>query len=127
MRYKAVSPDDPLLAHLDFDEAYVSPVSGVLADYAYNAILTGRPYLLQMIEDAEIARRFVDVIFRPRELAVTGEKTGYTVAQLISETLPNTKFLARPDAQVIKWSELVEQKRELWPIELLLPGGAYIH
>ncbi|HVO62588.1 MAG TPA: acetylxylan esterase, partial [Terriglobales bacterium] len=127
MRYKAISPDDPALAHLGFDQAYVSPLSGVLADYVYNSILTGRPYLLQVIEDADIAKRFLDVIFRPPELAVTGEGNGYTLAKLVSETLPKTKFLSRPDGHVVPWSELVEQKREIWPIELLLPGGAYIH
>jgi hypothetical protein len=49
-----------------------------------------------------------------------------TVAGAAAETLPNLKFLPSPDA-AIKWSEIVDQKRELWPIELLLPGGAYIH
>jgi hypothetical protein len=127
MRYKAVSPDDPLLAHLDFDQAYVSTVSGVLADYVYNSILTGRPYLLQVIEDGEIARRFLDMVFRPPAVAVTGEGNGYTLAQLISEALPNIKFLSRPGAHVTNWSELVDNKQEIWPIELLLPGGAYIH
>jgi hypothetical protein len=58
MAYRAASPDDPALAQLDFDRAYVSPVSGILADYVYNLILTGRPYFLQMIEDVEIATRF---------------------------------------------------------------------
>jgi len=127
MRYKAVSPDDPALAHLDFDQAYESPVSGVLADYVYNSILTGRPYLFQVIEDAEIARRFLEVIFRPPELAITGTGNGYTLAKLISETLPKTKFVSRPDGRIIHWSELVEEKREIWPIELVVPGGAYIH
>jgi hypothetical protein len=127
MRYKAVSPDDPALAHLDFDQAYESPLSGVLADYVYNSILAGRPYVLQIIEDAEITERFLDVVFRPSELAVTGEERGYTVAKLISETLPQAKFLSRPNAQLINWSQLVNQKQEMWPIELLLPGGAYIH
>jgi hypothetical protein len=127
MRYKAVSPDDPALAHLDFDQAYQSPLSGVLADYVYNSILTGRPYIFQMIEDAEIAKRFLDVIFRPPELAVTGDGNGYTVAKLISEALPRTKFLSRPSTKIINWSELVDQKQEIWPVELLLPGGAYIH
>jgi len=27
----------------------------------------------------------------------------------------------------LKWSELVEQKRETWPIQYLLPSGAYVH
>ena len=25
------------------------------------------------------------------------------------------------------WRDLVEQKQELWPIQLLVPNGAYIH
>jgi hypothetical protein len=36
------------------------------------------------------------------------------------------KLLAEPDAHIVKWSDLIEQKQELWPIQLL-PGGAYIH
>jgi cephalosporin-C deacetylase-like acetyl esterase len=36
MPFKAVSPDDPALAHLDFNQAYVSPLSSVLAGYQYN-------------------------------------------------------------------------------------------
>ena len=58
MPYKAISPDDPAMAQLDFDQAYVYPLSSVLAGYVYNSILTGRPYFLQLIEDAEIAARF---------------------------------------------------------------------
>src|SRR5579863_8843575 len=50
MPYRASSPDDPNLAKMDADLAYVSPISGVLADYVYNSLLTGRPYLLQAIE-----------------------------------------------------------------------------
>jgi len=128
MPYKAASPDDPALAQLDIDHAYVNPLSGVLADYVYNSLLTGRPYFLQMIEDAEIATRFVKAQVNPRaEIVVTGEKDAFTLAGAIAETLPKIKVLSQPDMQVIKWSELVNQKTELWPIQYLLPGGAYIH
>lgn len=127
MPYKAVSQDDPTLANASFDQAYVSPLSGVLAGYAYNSILTGRPYLLQMIEDVEIASRFVYMKSSDSEFLVTGTGNGYTLASAVSETLPHTKLLARPDTQSLKWSELVDQKQELWPIEFLIPGGAYIH
>ena len=127
MAYKAVSPDDPALAQLDFDRAYVSPVSGVLADYVYNSILTGRPYFLQMIEDVEIATRFFKAQVNLRaELAVAGSNGTFTLASAISETLPSIRLLSEPDGQ-LKWSELVNQKTELWPIEYMLPGGAYIH
>jgi hypothetical protein len=128
MNYKAASPDDPALAELDFDHAYVSPLSGVLADYVYNSILTGRPYFLQMIEDAEIAARFIRAKMNPRAgMVVTGTNGAYTLASAISEALPGVRLLSPPDGQIIKWSELVNQKTELWPIQDLLPGGAYIH
>jgi cephalosporin-C deacetylase-like acetyl esterase len=128
MAYKAVSPDDPALAQLDIDHAYVNPLSGVLSDYVYNSLLTGRPYFLQMIEDAEIATRFFQGHFNPQaEFVVTGTNDAYTLASAVSETLPNVRLLPQPDIQIIKWSEIVDLKTELWPIEYLLPGGAYVH
>ncbi|MBV9483327.1 MAG: acetylxylan esterase [Acidobacteria bacterium] len=127
MAYRAVSPDDPVSAHMDRDQAYVNPLSGVLADYVYNSILTGRPYLLQMIEDVEVAKRFIgSQLGSKSEIMVTGVGKGYTLARLISETLDQTKFWAQPNAQLIRWSHLVDEQREVWPIELLIPGGAYI-
>jgi hypothetical protein len=128
MAYKALSPDDPTLAQLDFDRAYVNPLSGILSDYVYNSLLTGRPYLLQMIEDAEIAIRFVHAHVKPNtEFVVTGTNDAFTLASAISETLQNIKLLPQPDTEIIRWSEIVDHKTELWPIEYLLPGGAYIH
>jgi hypothetical protein len=127
MPYKAISEDDPLLGQLDFDDAYVSPISGVLADYIYNSLLTGRPYFLQMIEDAEIAARFSRAKLNTKQLAVTAEGDAYTLARSVAEILPDIKLLAQPDAHILNWSEIVKQKRELWPIQYLLPDGAYIH
>ncbi len=128
MPYKALSEDDPALAQMDFDHAYVSPLSGVLADYVYNSLLTGRPYFLQMIEDVEIASRFAGEKLNPHaEFKVTGVGAAYTLASAVSETLPDVPLVAQPDSQVTKWSDLVKQERELWPIEYLLPGGAYVH
>jgi len=128
MPYKAVSEDDPTLAHLDFDHAYVNPLSGVLPGYVYNSILTGRPYFFQMIEDMEITSRFVHAkLNSDADLVVTGSGDGYMLATAASEILPHTELLKQPDAQTLKWSDLVDLKRELWPIQFLLPGGAYIH
>ena len=105
MPYKAVSPDDPALAQLDFDHAYVNPLSGVLADYGYNALLTGRPYLLQMIEDAEIVTRFFKGAINPKvNISVTGANGASTLASAVSETLPGhqTYFAAgRPHVAVV--------------------------
>ncbi len=126
MPYTAVSPDDPTLGALDFDHAYVNSISGVLANHVYNSLLTGRPYFLQMIEDAEIAGLFAREKLGAKVEAVTASSVGYTLASAIAETLPGVELLSR-DAQVLKWSEIVEQKREIWPIQYLLPSGAYTH
>jgi len=126
MPYNALSEDDPSLAHLDFDQAYVNPLLSVLADYVYNSLLTGRPYFLQMIEDAEIAIRFSRTNLHAGELFVASDEEGLTLADAISRSLPAIKQLPHPGAQIVKWSDLVMQKQELWPIQLLVPGGAYI-
>jgi len=127
MPYKAVSEDDPTLAQLDFDHAYVNPVSSVLADYVYNALLTGRPYFLQMIEDAEIANRFARVKLQATEVSVSSDSDSYGLASAISDALPQVKLLPQAAGEAFRWSQIVEQKQELWPIQFLLPGGAYIH
>jgi cephalosporin-C deacetylase-like acetyl esterase len=126
MPFKATSIDDPALAQLDFDHAYMSPISGVLADYVYNSLLTGRPYFLQMIEDAEIASRFAQTKLRSQEISVTAKGEAYTLAYSIAEVIHGIKLQPQQGERIIKWSEIVEQRRELWPIQYLLPGGAYI-
>jgi hypothetical protein len=126
MPYKAVSEDDPSFAQLDFDRAYVNPLSSVLADYVYNSLLTGRPYFLQMIEDAEIAVRFSHSKLHAGDFAVASDEEGFTLASAVAETLPTVKQNLSP-APIMKWSDLVIQRRGQWPIQYLLPGGAYIH
>lgn len=127
MPYKAISEDDPSLAQLDSEHAYVNPISGVLADYVYNSVLTGRPYVLQMIEDAEIAARFSRVKLQATDLVVASDSESYTLADAIATTIPDVRLLRQPGAEVMKWADLVEQRQELWPIQYLLPGGAFIH
>jgi hypothetical protein len=126
MPYTAVSEDDPSFARLDFDRAYVNPLSGVLADYVYNSLLTGRPYFLQMIEDAEIAIRFSQANLQAKEFSVASDDEGFTVASAIATTLAGIKLNAHAGAQIMKWSDLVLRRREQWPIQYLMPGGAYI-
>jgi hypothetical protein len=122
-----LSPDDPSLGNLDFDHAYMNPLSSVLADYVYNSILTGRPYFLQMIEDLEIAKRFAQSKSALNvEWSVTGDGDAATLASAVAETLPAVRFV-QGNSKTLKWSELVEQKSELWPVQVLLPDGAYIH
>lgn len=127
MPYKAISEDDPSFAQLDFDRAYVNPLSGVLADYVYNSLLTGRPYFLQMIEDAEIAVRFAREALHAKEFSVASDMESSILASAIGETLPAVQYLPQGGTQPMKWSDLVMERREQWPIQYLLPGGAYIH
>jgi hypothetical protein len=127
MPFKVDSADDPLLAKLDFDQAYTFPLLSVLADYVYNSLLVGRPYFLQMIEDAEIASRFAREKLGTPVTAVTSPGNGYSLAKDISETLPDIALLPQPDGHALSWAEIVRKKQELWPIQFLLPAGAYIH
>ena len=126
MLYTAVSEDDPSLALQDDAQAYVNPLSSVLADYVYNSLLTGRPYFLQMIEDAEIALRFSQEVLHAGRVSIASDPQSALIADAIARTLPQMSLLPSPATDVLKWSELVIERREQWPIRYLLPGGAYI-
>jgi hypothetical protein len=126
MPYKAVSEDDPSLALTDDAQAYANPLSSVLAGYVYNSLLTGRPYFLQMIEDAEIAIRFARGKLHADSFSIVSDPESAILASAIASTLTAVKLGPHPAVDVMKWSELVLQRRELWPIQYLLPGGAYI-
>jgi dienelactone hydrolase len=124
MRYRATSIDDPALAPAAEDEAYANPTSGVLANHVYNALLTGRPYVLEMVEDLEIAGRFARETLGARSLAVAGRGEARAVAALAAEALPGLEPLSGRD--LTWWRRTVEELREDWPIALALPGGAYL-
>ncbi len=124
MLYTAASIDDPALSQVEFNRAYLSPLSGVLANYVYNSLLTGRPYFLQMIEDAEIVARFARERLGARAIQVAAQAG--LVAEAIAEVLPGVRLAAGAAEKRIVWSEIVDQKIELWPIQYLLPGGAYV-
>jgi predicted dienelactone hydrolase len=126
MRYKAVSEDDPSLALADESQAYANPLSSVLAGYVYNSLLTGRPYFLQMIEDAEIALRFSKQQLHAGSFSVVSDPDSALLDSAIASTLPGVNPDPHPAGDIMKWSEVVLQPRELWPIQYLLPGGAYV-
>ena len=126
MPYKAVSEDDPSLALTDEAEAYTNPLSSVLADYVYNSLLIGRPYFLQMIEDAEIAIIFCREKLHANSLSMVSDAESTLLASAITSTLGVVNLAPHPTEDVMKWSELVLQGREKWPIQYLLPGGAFI-
>ena len=126
MRYTAMSIDDPSLAQQEFDRAYTSPLSGVLANYVYNSLLTGRPYLLQMIEDVEIAARFARLRLNATDISITATGDAYTLAHDAADVLPGVRLLPSDNGHVLSWAQLVKDKQEVWPVQYILPGGAYV-
>ena len=125
MRYKATSIDDPGLAPPDEEAAYASPLSGVLANHVYNAQLLGRPYLLDVIEDVEIAARFARARLGAREVAIEAPGEARLLARAVASALPDVALVLPPGAEAsFSWTEAVESLRETWPIHYLVPGGA---
>jgi len=59
--------------------------------------------------------------------AVVGFGMANTLGRAISEVDPRLRVLQADSEKLLKWSDLVERKQELWPIQYLVPGGAYIH
>ncbi len=124
MRYKAASIDDPDLAPRDEEAAYASPLSGVLANHVYNAQLLGRPYLLDLIEDVEIAARFARAQLGAREVAIEAPGEARLLARAVAAALPDVALVVPPAAELsFSWEEAVESGRETWPIHYLVPGG----
>jgi dienelactone hydrolase len=126
MRYKALSEDDPSFASLDYDHAYVNPLSSVLADYVYNSLLTGRPFFLQMIEDVEIATRFAQLKFGADHFSLVAGPDCELLASTTAGTLDGITRTPSSNTPPMKWSDIVEHEIEVWPIQWLMPGGAYI-
>jgi hypothetical protein len=126
MQYAAVSIDDPSLAGSDPDSAYTNPLSSVLGDYVYNSLLTGRPYYLQLIEDAEIVSLFARSRLGATNIAVASDGPSCGLARDIASTLPGLTLVDGGAPCDASWARLVEDGREVWPIQDLLPGGAYI-
>jgi dienelactone hydrolase len=126
MHYVATSIDDPSLGTLDYEHAYVSPISGILANHVYNSLLTGRPYYLQLIEDVEIAARFARLKLGTRTVSLTARGNMASVAHDAASVLPDVRLLEAEGMHPVAWSGLVERKEERWPIEFVVPGGAYM-
>jgi hypothetical protein len=125
MRYRAASGDDPALAEADEARAYFNPLSGVLANHVYNALLTGRPYLLEMIEDVEIVARFAREklgLIAPFALAPSPEAA--PLADVVAASLTGVVVAPTSTRPSFTWADAVEQMRETWPIQYLLPGAA---
>jgi dienelactone hydrolase len=126
MRYRAASGDDPTLAEADERQAYFNPLSGVLANHVYNSLLTGRPYVLEMIDDVAIVARFATERLGVPSVAVAALGNAGLLADAAADVLPNVSKAPSSDTPGLRWSDLVEEMRELWPIQYLLPKGALL-
>jgi hypothetical protein len=124
MNYTATSSDELSFGTRDFKEAYHSPLSGVMANYVYNSLLIGRPYFLQMIEDTEIVLRFAQSHLQIEEMQVHAKDKTALLAQKLVEIFPKLKLENKLNATT--WTDIIDQKIEKWPVEYIMPGGAYI-
>jgi dienelactone hydrolase len=122
MNYQTISSDN-----LTFDNSnYFNPLSGVMANYVYNSVLTGRPYFMQMIEDVEIAVSFARDHLGVKEITADGTEQTQLLLQQVVKVIPGIKAADGAIKPGLTWSQIVLEKRERWPIQYLLPGGAYI-
>lgn len=131
MHFRASSPDDPDLVKGDFDRAYVSPLSSVLAGYVYNSLLTGRPYFLQLMDDIRIANLFVRdretaAHLPPQPVTIAAAADTYGLALRFRALDPEVKLQPMESTNTLDWSTFVLQKQEQWPIAFLLPSGAFV-
>ncbi len=126
MNFQATPTEYLNFAVMDSTQIYFNPLSGVFANYIYNALLIGRPYFLQMIEDTEIVSRFVRSHLKVNEVRVTATADAKMLAREIVETLSDIKPRSSEDINGVRWSEIINEERELWPIHNLMPGGAYV-
>jgi hypothetical protein len=124
MNYTATSSDELSFGSRGFDDAYHSPVSGVMANYVYNSLLIGRPYFLQMMEDTEIVLRFAQSHLQIQEMQVRAENNTGLLAQKLVEIFPKLKLENKMNVKT--WSDIINQKIEKWPVEYIIPGGVYI-
>jgi hypothetical protein len=124
MRYRAASGDDPTLAEADEARAYFNPLSGVLANHVYNSLLTGRPYFLEAIEDVEIVSRFAREKLGMAAAGPGSVRIRARAGRRRRPGAPGLEVEAPADAPPFRWADVVEQMRETWPIQYLLPGGA---
>ena len=125
MRYRAASIDDPAIAPADEAAAYADPLSSVLGNHVYNSLLTGRPYLLEAIDDVAAAARFSREALGAKRLAIAGRGEAGLLAASAARLL-ELELASAPGTPVFSWREAVEQGRERWPIQYLVPGGALL-
>jgi dienelactone hydrolase len=114
MNYRVADGDDP---------ASANPLGSALANLVYNAQLLGRPYPLEMVEDVSSVARFAKERLAVRSVSLAGRGEARAVAALAADLLGLETLTGK---ELDWWSKAVNDGREDWPIQLLLPGGALL-
>jgi hypothetical protein len=73
-----------------------------------------------------IAKRFAEQKLGTKVFTVAAPGEAFTIAAAIADAESDLKLSRESDSVLLKWQELVEKKQEAWPIQFLMPGGAYI-
>ena len=80
-----------------------------------------------MIDDVAIARRFTASKLGAKVSAISASGDAFYLASGTAKIFPELKLAQESVVTHPTWVELVEKKQEVWPIEYLVPSGAYIH
>ena len=106
----------------------MSPLSSVLGGYVYNSLLTGRPYFLQLMDDLQIAARFIRSRHpnTPLPITLAGVGEASSLATSFQQINPAYKILPGTQSPAPDWAQLVAKGQEDWPIAFLLPSGALL-
>lgn len=128
MNYRAISEDDPGLVKGDLEHAYMNPLSSVLGGYVYNSLLTGRPYFLQLMDDLQIAARFIRSRHSNSQVRLTlaGVGQASSLATSFQQINPSYRVLPGTRSPAPDWAWLVAKSQEDWPIAFLLPSGGLL-
>lgn len=123
MPFKVAS--QPWIEALSDEERHAHPLSSVMGNYIYNGILTGRPYLVDAVETIAVVHAFARQRLGVSDVRVLGPGVSAALAEAAT-VLPDLTVERVPGAEVFDPRRTVVEGIEMWPIEYLLPGAAYM-
>ncbi len=116
----------PYIEALKGDQRHDHQLASVMANHVYNGLLTGRPYLVDAIEAVAVVRDFAAHHLRPTTVSVTATGSSALLAAAAAAVVPDLALDLPADAALFDAGHAVTTAREVWPIQYLIPGGAYV-